>query len=135
MSQDFNINYFHPVNKTEGDATLCFIDGGNMPIVDAHNFSVQLVRVYFNLFKGGNRIEPKKLPPRIEFYAACYAVENNGKIFYETELVPVKEEWSRFLPNNNDLNIYSFDKTLSIGLWRVPAYFHSAKRRAAPATL
>lgn len=120
IPHDFDINNFHPVNKIEGNSILCFIDGGNMPIVDAHNFSVQLIRVYFNLFKGGKRIEPKSIPPRIEFYAACYAVENNEKIFYETELIPIKEEWSRFLPKNYDLHIDSFDKTLRVGLWRVP---------------
>lgn len=117
---DFDINYFHQVNKTEGKSIFCFIDGGNMPIVEAHNFSVQLVRVYFNLFKGSQRIEPKTLPPRIEFYAVCYAVENNEKIFYETEFVPIREEWTRFLPKNYDLHIDSFDRTLSTGLWRVP---------------
>jgi hypothetical protein len=91
-----------------------------MPIFAAHNFSVQLVRIYFNLFRGKERIEPKNIPPCIEFYAACYAQEEDGKIFYYTELVPIKDDWAEFLPNNNDLHIDSFDKTLRVGMSRVP---------------
>lgn len=117
---DFDVNNFHPIGGFERDSILSFIDGGNMPIVNAHNLSVQLVRVYFNLFKGKKRIEPKNIPPRIEFYAACYAVEKNGKIYYETELVPIKQEWSRFLPSSKDLHMDSFDRTLSTGARRVP---------------
>jgi len=119
-AHDFNVNNFHLFRESEGKSFLCFIDGGNMPIVDAHNFSVQLVRVYFNLFKGRERIEPKNIPSRIEFYAACYAIEKDGKIFYETEMVPIKEEWAKFLPSSNDLTIDSFDRTLSVGRRRVP---------------
>ena len=117
---DFDVKNFHQINKNNGKSMLSFIDGGNMPIINAHNFSLQLIRIYFNLFKGIKRVEPKYIPPRIEFYTVCYAVGNEGKISYETEFVPVKKEWSRFLPDNNDLSIDSFDKTLSIGLKRVP---------------
>ena len=55
-SHDFNVNNFHPIFEKEGKSLLGFIDGGNMPILDAHNFSVHLVRVYFNLFRGKKRI-------------------------------------------------------------------------------
>jgi len=43
---DFNVDYFHPIKKVELDSALSFIDGGNIPIINAHNLSVQLVRIY-----------------------------------------------------------------------------------------
>jgi hypothetical protein len=117
---DFDINYFHPIVDAELNSALSFIDGGNIPIINSHNFSVQLVRIYFNIFRGKKRIEPRKIPPRLEFYVACCATERSGRIFYEAELVPIKEEWSRFSPNKADLCFDSFDKTLRTAKRRVP---------------
>jgi hypothetical protein len=81
-----------------------------------------LVRVYFNLFKGNKRLNPMHLPQRIEFYAICYAVNDSGRIFYESELVPMKEEWTEFLPDSNDLRFDSFDATLMMGPMRAPIH-------------
>jgi hypothetical protein len=119
---DFNLDYFHPLGRFDNDCLLSFVDGGNTSIFTAPNLSVQLVRVYFNLFKGAKRINPKILPQRIEFYAICYAVEDNGHIFYETDLVPVKDEWVDFIPDANDLKFNSFDRTLMLGPMRAPIY-------------
>jgi len=66
------------------------------------------------------RLKPKKLPSRIEFFTICFAVNIKGQIFYETELVPLREEWSPFLPNVKDLKFHSFDATLRTGTGRVP---------------
>jgi len=117
---DFDLKNFHPIRSDKANPVMSFLDGGNAPVVIAPNFAVYLTRVYFNLFKGTERIFPKNLPPLIEFYTICYAVDNGGRIFYETEFVPLKEKFAVFLPDDNDLSFDSFDPTLRIGPQRVP---------------
>jgi hypothetical protein len=122
LPKEFNLDYFQRLERTNFDGQICFVDGGNSPIFSAPNFSVQLVRTYFNLFKGGERINPRHLPQRIEFYAICYAVNDGGRIFYESELVPMKEEFGEFLPDTNDLRFDSFDATIVLGPMRAPIH-------------
>jgi hypothetical protein len=41
-----------------------------------------------------------------------------NKIIYETELVPVKDEWIELLPESVDMSFNSMDRTLMTGLQR-----------------
>ena len=72
---------------------VAFVDGGNMEIASAPNFAISLTRLYFSLFKGDKRIEPRCLPQRIDFYTVCFAVLKSGQIVYRTEFIPLKDEW------------------------------------------
>jgi hypothetical protein len=119
-SFDLNTEYFSPLPKHTMERTISFVDGGTAEIIGAPNFSVGLNRVYFNLFKGEKRQEAKKLPQRIDFFTVCVAKPNSGQIVYETELVPLKEEWAAFLPDTSDLTFNSLESTLTTGSQRVP---------------
>src|SRR5271157_100536 len=64
---------FIPIKDAEPSIRIAFVDGGNQEILGAPNFSAQINRVYFNMFKGRERIPPKSLPRRGEFYSATMA--------------------------------------------------------------
>ena len=115
-----NTDYFYPLPKLRHERKIAFIDGGSAEIVGAPNFAVGLTRLYFCVFKGDKRIEAAKIPQRIDFYTVCYAVPRSNQIVYKTELVPVKEEWRKYLPDTADLELDSFDRTIMLGLQRAP---------------
>jgi hypothetical protein len=115
---ELNPKNFHPIKSTDSNRKICFVDGGNVQIAKAPNFVVELTRLYFCIFRSRNRITPKSLPQRIEFFTICYAKAEADKITYETEFIPVRDEWSTFLPDISDLKFDSFDETLRLGRQR-----------------
>jgi hypothetical protein len=115
---DFDEKYFRPIPSVGNEKLVSFVDGGSAKIASAPNFAIGLTRVYFALFKEEKRAEAKRIPQRLDFYTICYAAMKRGQIVYKTELIPAKEEWERFLPNSEDLEFSSFDKTIMAGLQR-----------------
>lgn len=111
---------FHPIQIAGSDRTMCYVDGGNVPIANAPNFVVELARLHFCRFKGRERIKSNSLPHSIEFYTVCCATAEGDSIKYETEFVPVRDEWKSFLPDIYDLKFDSFDETLMVGRQRAP---------------
>ncbi len=119
-SIDLNTDFFSPLPELDDDRKIAFVDGGNVELIKAPNFAIGLTRLYFNLFKGSKRLEAVKVPQRIEFYTVSYTSVEKGEIFYKTELVPIKEEWSKYLPKDSDLEFDSFDPTIMSGNQRAP---------------
>ncbi|MFH1053986.1 MAG: DNA double-strand break repair nuclease NurA [Candidatus Woesearchaeota archaeon] len=76
-----DIDNFQSVKGSESDRKICFVDGGNLEILKAPNFSVQIIRVYYTIYQRNKRILAKKK----EFFILVKAVNKEGKIFYETE--------------------------------------------------
>lgn len=111
---------FHPIRILDNDRTLCYVDGGNAQIACAPNFVVELARLHFCRFKGRARIKSNSIPHSIEFYTICCATSEAGRIKYETEFVPVRDEWTNFLPDPADLKFDSFDETLVVRRQRAP---------------
>ena len=111
-------DFFTRIPVTGDERLIAFVDGGNMEIASAPNFAVALTRLYFSLFKGDKRIESRILPQRIDFYTVCFATLKNGQIVYKTEFIPLKEEWRKYLPKVQDLELDSFDRTIMLGLQR-----------------
>ncbi len=117
---ELSSEYFAPLPKQQMERKIAFVDGGSAEIISAPNFAVGLNRLYFNLFNSDKRLEAKKLPQRIDFYTVCFAKQKNDKIFYETELVPLKKEWSAYLPDVSDLKLDSLDRSIMTGQQRAP---------------
>ncbi len=112
---NFHPENFHGIDVAENDRKMAFIDGGNRELVGAPNFSVQLNRVYFNIFKGKRRIRATSLPKKIEFLSATVARFENDEVYYDTMLFPVSDRFIEFLPDPSDLSFNSFDRALMIG--------------------
>jgi hypothetical protein len=119
-SLDLSIDFFSPLPKLRGNVRIAFVDGGNTELICAPNFAVGFNRLYFGLFEGNKRLESTTIPQKIEFYVVCYATIVGDKIFYKTELIPVKDEWSKYLPSASHLEFNSFDRTIMLGSQRAP---------------
>lgn len=110
--------HFKQIERMESTRKLGFVDGGNLEILGAPNFSVQVNRVYYNVFDGKIRVHPKTLPPKVEFFSATFSSFKEGEIYYDTSIFPVKKEFKNYLPEESDLSFSSFDRTVMDGLLR-----------------
>jgi hypothetical protein len=111
---------------------VAFVDGGNLEILRAPNFSVQLVRVYYNIFDWKNeRVAPRKVPPRMEFFVTAFAKMIDGKMYYSGILHPMVEDQIEYLPSG-DLMVDSMDRQLATGGFRADiSVMGELTRRAA----
>ncbi len=48
---------FHTLEPVDGDRTVCCVDGGNNTILESPSECIHLLRVYFNLFRGRERVK------------------------------------------------------------------------------
>jgi hypothetical protein len=116
----FNAKYFHAFKKLDSERRIGFIDGGNQPLLQAPNFSVQFNRLYYNIFQGKTRVNDhqKITPQRVEFISATLAEFLNNEIYFHTSIFPLKDGHEKFLPDSDDLNFSSYDKRIMFGTSR-----------------
>lgn len=109
---------FKPIKEVETDRKIAFVDGGNQEALGAPNFSIQINRLCFNVFKAQSRVIKSSLPARVEFFSATRSSFHDGEIFYDTSIFPLNEEFKDLLPEESDLSFNSFDRTVTIGTQR-----------------
>jgi len=109
---------FRQIKTVNKKGRISFIDGGNQEILHAPNFSVQINRVYFNIFEDNVRKNPRNLPARIEFFSATYSDFENDDLFFKTVIYPLNEKYRVYMPDEKDLCFSSCDRTMMIGLQR-----------------
>ncbi len=105
IAYPFDSEYLHEIGfETDSSMRLAFIDGGNQELLGAPNFSIQMNRIYFNLFEGGGkRLFPKNIPQTIEFLSLTTATSKGKDLIFETSLVPILKGHELFLPQVSDL--------------------------------
>lgn len=113
-----SVKYFKPINAVDSHKKFAFVDGGNQVLVEAPNFSIQLNRIYFNMFVGRGRILPSSLPQRIEFFSVTSASFRSDQIFFDTSLYPVAREFETLIPDASDLSFDSTDRRITVGTSR-----------------
>jgi len=111
----FSRTFFRAIPNIDSDRKLAFVDGGNCEIVGAPNFSVQLNRVYFNIFLGCNRVFSQRSQQRAQFISITFASFREGEIFYDTSIVPLGDTAKELLPADSDLSFDSMDQRLTLG--------------------
>jgi hypothetical protein len=115
ISFPFSRESFLSINPVvDNGRKIAFIDGGNLEIIGAPNFSVQLNRVYASVWKNNSRQNMLKIP-KIEFYSAISSKMENEEIVYETIIVPTEPGHATLLPEPIDLSFSSFDRTITNG--------------------
>ncbi len=115
QTSPLNKDNFISIKEADDEINISYIDGGNKEILGAPNFSIQVNRVYFNIFKGQKRVRAKKLPSRIEFFSATFSSFRKGEIYYDTSIFPVRKEFGKFLPDGVDLSFSSLDRNVAVG--------------------
>ena len=115
----FDPAHFCKIGEAAPECALGFVDGGNLEILRAPDFSVQLVRVCSVVFRKGVRVAPRSAPPRIEFLSVARAFLRDGEIFYAAELLPTGKAAVPFLPQKESLVLSSRDDQLASGPFRV----------------
>jgi hypothetical protein len=103
--------------RNDSQRKLAFIDGGNNCLLALPNFSIHLVRVYFNIFQQNTRLSSVSIPQRIDFYVLAYASLKDTDIFYNAQIFPLKNKDSKYLPADL-ISFDSWDKTLIAGGFR-----------------
>lgn len=109
---------FKRIKQTESERKIAFVDGGNQEALGAPNFSVQINRVYFNIFRSQERCLKGCLSNRVEFFSATYSCFKENEIFYNTSLFPLRNEFEVLLPKEADLSFNSNDRSVTIGTMR-----------------
>lgn len=99
---------FHEIRQPDKNKRIAFIDGGNAEIIGSANFSLNLIRVCYAIYRNNKRLLSKKF----EIFAFVQALSENSEIHYKTSFFgesPVELE---------ELSFSSFDKTLMFGISR-----------------
>jgi hypothetical protein len=97
----FKKESFFPIRQSKSDRKMAFVDGGNLELVGAPNFSVQLNRIYACVWQNNERKSILEIP-EIEFFSAIYSIVKNGDLCFETILVPTKPEYAALLPDASE---------------------------------
>jgi len=114
----FSKENFKPIRKINSRRKTAFVDGGNQEIFGGSNFSIQANRLFYDIFDGQKRVENGSIPDVVEFFSITSSAFKNGKIFYDTHLLPVNDKFRELLPSEADLSFNSFDRTVTVGTMR-----------------
>jgi hypothetical protein len=116
---------FNSIKEFDVNNKIVFIDGGNVELLKAPNFSLQLIRVYYTVYLENKRIKNE----RKEFYLLINSVEKDDSLFFKTKIFGDHENLKDFQDAGNrktisqhniieDFEINSFDKTITQGINR-----------------
>ncbi len=108
---------FHQITKladSEKIKKIVFVDGGNSEILKSSNFSLQLVRIFYCVYRNNKNIESK----RFEFYSYASASPKQDSVNYDVELIPLNSESRKIFPESEDLVIDSMNPTIKEGIFR-----------------
>jgi len=108
---NFDKNNFNEIKRIDSKNKIAFIDGGSAEIIKSSNFSLNLIRIYYTIYKENRRITAKKL----DFYCFVNAKEKDNEIFYNCDFIGGNEN---FIPDKNDLFLSSMDETIKHGIAR-----------------
>jgi len=110
---NFNKNNFKEIINTANNNKIAFIDGGSAEIIKSPNFSLNLIRVYYAIYKNNKRIDAKKY----DFYSFVSTKNINNELFYNVESIKLNGG-NDIIPDDEDLLMNSFDETIKQGISR-----------------
>lgn len=127
---------FYEIERHETGRKICSIDGGNQEIYPTPEYSIQLNRIYFNIFKDKERLPLKSdIPQRIEFLSLTTLNRDEEETYYETKLALENEEYIRYLPMERDLQTQAFETDFKLGNKVLMERISSMARRFAEWTI
>ena len=100
---------FHEISKTNSNKKIAFVDGGSAEIIGSANFSLNLIRMAYAIYKNNKKTSFKKF----EVLAFIQAVNHNNEIFYQTTFFKTRNSIEL-----DEMSFSSFDHTLMLGINR-----------------
>ena len=113
-ARDFDAKNFQHIDPSHSRGKIAFLDGGNLPLIQAPSFAVHFERVYFNCFQGKERAK-LGIPSKLEFFVVTTSSGEGGKMGYESTFIPLDEEHAKYLPDDKDLVFDSYDESMREG--------------------
>lgn len=107
-----NKENFFPINTSQSEKSIAFIDGGQAQILSAGNFSLGFIRVAGVIFKDNKKFKDYFA----EFFIYTTAKYYNNDLIYESKVFSEKE----LFINTDDLTISSNDEAIKTGPERAP---------------
>ncbi len=127
---------FHEIGQTHSDRKICSIDGGNQEIYPAPEYSIQLNRIYFNIYKDKRPFPLKSsMPQRIEFLSLTTLNRRNLNTYFETKYALENHDFIKYLPSESDLQVKAFEPDFRLGNKTLMERMASMARRFAEWTI
>lgn len=111
IPEEISEKNFKSLPSEKSNKKIAFIDGGNTEIIETPSTSLQLIRVYYNIFQNNKKIKSKK----IEFYTLTTAEAEGKEIIYKTKIIGTEIiECSDLTINSNDTKLKEGTNRISI---------------------
>jgi hypothetical protein len=127
---------FHKIQKPVYKRKICCIDGGNQEIYPAPEYSIQLNRIYFNIFKAKKPLKIKsEIPQQIEFLSLTSMIREHMETFFETQYALENNDHRDYLPSQEDLRVKAFEPDFRLGNKALMERMSSMARRFSEWTI
>lgn len=127
---------FHEILHLKSDRKICSIDGGNQELYPAPEYSIQLNRLYFNIFKNKRPFSLKSdIPRKIEFLSLTSLIREQHNTYFKTELALEEDQFRKYLPSGDDLYIKTSGPDSQLGNKALMERMASAARRFSEWTI
>lgn len=105
-----NVENFREIKPLKSNRKICCVDGGNQELLPTPGYSVQLNRVYFNIFQNKKLTYLRSnIPRRIEFISYTSSRYEENKKIFETKLSVENEDFLKYLRFEEDLKKIVFE--------------------------
>lgn len=126
---NLSLRNFHKFDLPETEKKICFVDGGNLELLNTPGLVIHLTRIGYCLYQGNEKIENPNTSMFIDYYTLASASKQKDEICYSIEIIPRVEDHRKYLPDEEDLFFNSFDRSLMIGNRRVQLTSAAASSR------
>ncbi|MGB9937146.1 MAG: DNA double-strand break repair nuclease NurA [Methanobacterium sp.] len=113
---DLTENNFNKILPFKSKRKISCIDGGNQELLPTPGYSIQLNRVYFNIFKNKKLIPFKSdIPRRIEFLSYTSSILENDELYFKTNLTLENDDYRKYIDFEHDLKVKAVDSDFRLG--------------------
>jgi len=92
---------FRHIESIQSDRRLAFIDGENQEILGNPKFFRSIQSCMLLHFAQQQRVFEDKLPSPVEFLSLTHSTFKDSEIIYDTQLIPLEDNYKEFLPKEN----------------------------------
>lgn len=127
---------FHEIKENHSHRKICSIDGGNQELYPAPEYSIQLNRIYFNIFKDKEiYLLESDIPQQIEFLSLTTLNREHQETFFQTSYSLENDEYRKYLPSEKDLKVKASEADFRMGNKALMEKMASIARRFAEWTI